>query len=76
MKFLQQLEKNLYAKFIISIIWGIGLAAIFRKACKGRECIIVKSPDLKEYERGVYEFENKCYKFKSKVTNCDAPLDN
>ena len=63
------------AKYLISILIGLGIATIFRKACKGRECIIVKSPDLREYERGVYEFDSKCYTFKSKVTNCDAQLD-
>jgi hypothetical protein len=76
MKFIKQFENNIYAKFIISIIWAIGLAALFRKACRGRNCIIIQSPNMKEYEKGVYEFDNKCYTFKSKVSNCDAPLDN
>tara|TARA_B110000908_G_C10184096_1_gene417145 strand:+ start:1020 stop:1250 length:231 start_codon:yes stop_codon:yes gene_type:complete len=75
MKILQNLKSSPYAKIIISIIWGIGLAAIFRKVCKGRECIIITAPDVKEFETGVYGFDNKCYTFKSKVTTCDAKLD-
>ena len=75
MNIIKQFEKNIYAKIIVSIIWGIGLAAIFRKVCKGRECIIIHSPDIKEFEQGVYEFDNKCYTFKSKVTTCDSKLD-
>ena len=75
MKFLKNIENNLFAKIIVSVIWGLGLAAIFRRACKGRSCIIIKSPDVKEFEKGVYDFNNKCYTFKSKVTNCDDKLD-
>lgn len=75
MNLLKQLENNIYAKIIISIIWGIGIAALFRKVCKGRECIIIRSPDMRKFEKGVYEFDNKCYTFKSKVTTCDVPLD-
>ena len=76
MKFLKNIEEKPFLKIVISIIWGLGLAAIFRRACKGRNCIIIKSPDVKEFEQGIYDFDNKCYTFKSKVTNCDATLDN
>jgi|TARA_B110000208_G_scaffold151771_1_gene183420 hypothetical protein len=75
MKFINNIENSPYAKIIISIIWGLGLAAIFRKVCKGRSCIIIKSPNVKEFEKGVYDFDNKCYTFKSKVTNCETELD-
>ena len=72
MTFLNNLENNQFAKIFISIVWGLGLAAIFRQACKGRNCIIIKSPNMTEYEKSVYEFDNKCYTFKSKVTNCES----
>jgi len=29
---------------IISIIWGLGLSCMFRQACKGRDCIVIKAP--------------------------------
>ena len=75
MNFLKNIETNPFTKIIISIIWGLGLAAIFRRACKGRDCIIIKSPDVKKFEQGVYDFDNKCYTFKSKVTTCESKLD-
>ena len=31
-------------KIAVSILWGLGLACIFRKACKGRDCIVFKAP--------------------------------
>jgi hypothetical protein len=75
MKLLTNLKKNVYARIIISIIWGLGLAAIFRKICKGRECIIIKSPNMAEYQNKVYGFGNKCYTFSSQVTNCEDEPD-
>ena len=76
MKFLKNIENKPFLKIVISIIWGLGLAAIFRRACKGRDCIIIKSPNVKTFEQGIYDFDNKCYTFKSKVTNCDTTLDD
>ena len=38
-------------KIIISIIWGLGLAALFRKVCKGRNCIVIKGPKPQELEK-------------------------
>ena len=35
-------------KIVLSIIWGLGLSALFRRACKGRNCIIIKGPNHKE----------------------------
>ena len=36
--------KSKHGKIIISIIWGLGLAALFRKVCEGRNCIVIKGP--------------------------------
>ena len=55
---------------IISIIWGLGLSALFRKVCKGRDCIVIQAPNTKEIEKNIYGFEGNCYKFKSQVTSC------
>ena len=57
-------------KIIISIIWGLGLATLFRKVCKGRNCIVIKGPDPKELENNIYNFDGKCYTFDSTVTAC------
>ncbi len=29
---------------IISIIWGLGIASIFRKICNNNKCIVIKAP--------------------------------
>ena len=58
-------------KIIISIIWGLGLAVLFRKVCKGRECIIIKSPRPIDMHNKVYSFNDKCYQYKAIQTKCE-----
>ena len=56
---------------IISILWGLGLATIFRQACINRNCIIIKGPSISEIESNTYKFNNKCYEYKSHKTGCN-----
>jgi hypothetical protein len=34
---------------IIAIILGVGLAAIFRRSCRGDKCVVVTSPDTMKF---------------------------
>jgi hypothetical protein len=60
-------EKGRYA---ISIILGLGIASLFRKVCSGRNCIILKAPDMEEVQKTIYAYNNKCYKFKEQSSKC------
>ena len=55
---------------ILSIIWGFGLACVFRKVCNGRKCIVYQAPDPTDITRNVYLHEDKCFKYKTKQTKC------
>ena len=57
-------------KIIISIIWGLGLATLFRRACKGRNCIIIKGPKPSELEKKIFNFNGQCYNYKAETTSC------
>ena len=57
-------------KIILSIIWGLGLSALFRRACKGRTCIIIKGPKPSDMNNKIYKFDNKCYKYTAVNTQC------
>lgn len=57
-------------RIIISIIWGLGLATLFRKACKGRECLIIKGPNPDQVESKIYSFNNKCYNYQPYSVTC------
>lgn len=55
---------------IFSLMLGLALASFFRRACKGRACVIVKAPNPQQMTSGYYKFSGKCYKFKTDVANC------
>ena len=58
---------------IISIIWGLGLATIFRSVCVGKDCVVVKAPDAKEVSSNTFSFgDNKCYKFDTVESKCTS----
>lgn len=61
-------------KYLISILLGLGLATIFREACKSRNCLIFKAPSLDKIKDKVFGYNKKCYKFIERSTSCtDIP---
>jgi hypothetical protein len=62
-----QLGKNL-----ISIILGIGLASIFRKACENERCLVFKAPSVNSIKNNIYQHDNSCFKFNERSVNCDS----
>lgn len=58
-------------KIILSIILGFGISTLFRKVCKSRNCIVYKSPPVKEIEDNIYKYKDICYKYKTKKTECN-----
>ena len=67
------LKKLLYSqpgKIIISIILGLGLATMFRKACNERNCLKFIGPSVEELREKTYKFDNKCYTFQTTAETC------
>ena len=62
--------KNRITKIILGILWGFGLAVIFRYACLGKNCIIYKSPVPASIKNNIYSFDEKCFKYNSVSTQC------
>lgn len=55
---------------ILSIIWGLGLAMMFRETCKGNKCIVYKPPCPKYMNKNIFNHNKKCYKYKHTITSC------
>ena len=55
---------------VISVILGLGIASLFRKVCRTRDCIVIKGPELKEVQNKVFKFEDKCYTYEPTATKC------
>ena len=68
--------KNKYVQIIISIIWGFGRAILFRRSCRGRNCIVIKGPRPEEMNNKIYKYDNKCYKYTAQTTTCKATSEN
>ena len=68
--YLRRLIYGDVGKTIISIILGLGLATLFRKVCKDRDCIVFKAPDIKKIKNQIFKFQGKCYKFEENIEKC------
>ena len=68
--YLRRLIYGDVGKTIISIILGLGLATLFRKVCKDRDCIVFKAPDVKKIKNQIFKFQDKCYKFEENIEKC------
>lgn len=56
-----------------SIMFGIGLVAIFRPICSGTDCNISKAPTESDFDKHVYRMGNaKCYEFKTELIDCPS----
>ncbi len=62
--------KTRRGRIIISILWGFGLACLFRKVCKDRNCIVYRAPDPNLIINNIYQHNGKCYEYKTENTQC------
>ena len=60
-----------YGKILISILLGLGLASLFRKSCRHRNCMIFKAPHIDDIKKDVYKHDGKCYTFDYEAVKCD-----
>mgnify|MGYP000895670860 FL=1 len=67
---IENLYKTKTGRYIISVILGLGISALFRKVCNDRDCLIVKGPPSNEIVGSIYEFDDKCFKYRVKNTSC------
>ena len=58
-------------RIILSIILGLGLASLFRKVCKGKNCYVFKGPALEETKNQVFKYDGKCYSYSQTQVKCD-----
>lgn len=68
---LLNLVQTQFGKYVISIMLGLGLASIFRRSCSNKKCLMFVPPDMTTLKDDVYEYDNKCYKYKSHAVKCD-----
>lgn len=69
---LKRLLNTELGKFFISVILGIGLATLFRRACTDKSCIAFNGPVIEEVSGKTYKFGEFCYQYKLVSEKCDT----
>ena len=68
---IERLLHSPFGRILIPILLGLGLATMFRKVCKDRNCIVFKAPSIKDIEGNVFGHDGQCYKYTHKTHSCD-----
>jgi hypothetical protein len=61
-----------FGSVIVSGVLGLGLAALFQKACKDNNCVIIKGPPYKDIKDKIYIHDGKCIVYKPESSSCEA----
>jgi hypothetical protein len=69
---IKQFLDSEYGSILISVIVGLGLATLFRKACKGYGCHVIRGPPLSELRKNVYLQDGRCWKYTPEAADCAA----
>lgn len=68
---IKKLFESKYGAIIISVILGLGLAAVFKQVCKGDDCLVINGPNLTDMNKYFYKIDDDCFKYTPYVTKCD-----
>ena len=63
-------------KYVLSLLLGLGLATLFRKACKDRNCLVFKAPKMSDIKGKVFGYNDKCYKYEEQNSSCKQDQEN
>ena len=73
---LKDLINSPRGKILFSILLGLGLASLFRKACSSRNCLVFKAPTLDNIKGKIFGHDSKCFKFDEQSTTCSNDKNN
>jgi hypothetical protein len=65
-----------YSRYFVSVILGLGLAALFKRVCKDGKCLEFETPPMKEMKDNLYKYGDQCYKYNITSSLCDAHKKN
>lgn len=71
---LKEVFENRIGRVLISVILGLGLAAVFRKVCNGNNCVVVQGPKMSDVNRFFYKIEDHCYKYTPYASSCEETV--
>ena len=69
--YIRRLIYSDFGSIIMSIILGLGLATLFRKVCKDRNCMRFEGPSINKIKGQIFKYQNKCYSYEPIITKCN-----
>lgn len=67
----QRLLNSDTGRIFVSVLLGLGLASLFRKVCKDKNCIRFNGPVIGDIEGKIYQHGEKCYSYTTHSDKCD-----
>lgn len=55
---------------IVSLLLGLGLATMFHKVCAGRDCVVVKGPNVDYVTSHTWRHDEGCFKYHVDGVDC------
>ena len=59
-------------RIFISVLLGLGIATMFRKVCKDKNCMVFSGPIISELDDKIYKYGNKCYTYNVVPDKCNT----
>jgi len=72
----KQIINSTRGKYVFSLLLGLGLATLFRKACDSRNCLVFKAPKLEDIKGKIFSHNEKCYEFDEFSSSCNDNSGN
>ena len=69
--YIRRLIYSDFGSIVMSIILGLGLATLFRKVCKDRNCMKFEGPPIDKIKGQVFKYNDKCYSYEPSITKCN-----
>jgi hypothetical protein len=63
-------------RITVSIILALGLASLLRMSFKNANMVIINGPPIEQTEGKIFNFDNKCYSYKTVMTSCKNMKSN
>jgi hypothetical protein len=73
---LKEIINSARGKYVLSILLGLGLATLFRRACKDRNCLVFRAPKISEIKGKIFGHNDKCYTYTEKNSTCKNSPEN
>ena len=72
---LKMLLNSSNGQLLLSCLLGLGLATIFRRACRSGNCVVHRIPNRKDFHEKVFKEDGNCFKVALNESKCDSNKD-